>query len=180
MEKTVSPSKSAIQYGIIFGAIMILEYIVAYLFDITSEDKAYGISINLLNFLFLPILLITIGCNNYKNKFNSGFITLGECLKIGVTICIIAAIVYSLFTTIFNMILPEYAEKILNQVKEEIIRQGDGKPKEQTQMALAMTEKMMKPYITIPIAIVMYAFIGLIYSLIIGAIVKKEKPTSFN
>ena len=179
MEKTVSPSKSAIQYGVVFGIIMILELVISFSFNITPENKAFGISINILNFLILPITLIIIGCNNYKDKLNSGFISFSECLKIGVTICIVAAIVYTLFSIIFNMIFPEFAENILNHVKEGIIKQGEGKPKEQTQMALAMTEKMMKPYFVLPITIVMYAFIGLIYSLIIGAIVKKDRPTSY-
>lgn len=179
MEETVSPAKSALQYGVIFGIIMILELVISYSFNITPEDKAYGISINLLNFLLAPIVLITLGCNNYKDKFNSGFISLSQCLKIGVTICIVAALIYAIFSTIFNMIFPEFAEEILNHIKEQIIREGEGKPREQTEMALKMVEYSMKPYITIPIAVIMYAFIGLIYSLIIGAIVKKERPTSF-
>ncbi len=178
MEKTISPSKSAMQYGVIFGVIMILELVISYSFGLTDENKTYGIIINLLNFLILPITLIVFGCNNFKDKFNSGFISFSECLKIGVTICIIAALMYAIFSVIFNMIFPEFAEKILNHAKEAIIKQGEGKPKEQTQMALSMTEKMMSPFVIVPITIVMYAFIGLIYSLIIGAILKKERPNS--
>jgi len=37
----------------------------------------------------------------------------------------------------------------------------------------------MSPIFAIPITIVMYAFIGLIYSLIVGAIVKKDPNQSF-
>lgn len=174
MEKTISPAKSALQYGAIFGVIMILQLVISFSFNITPENKAYGITINTLNFFILPIAFIFIGCNNYKNKLNSGFISFGECLKIGVTICVIAALLYAVFSIIFNMIFPEFAQEILNRVKEEIIKQGEGKPKEQTQMALSMTETMMKPYIVLPFTIAMYAFFGLIYSLIIGAVVKKE------
>ncbi len=179
MEKTISPSKSALQFGVFFGMIMIVELVISYVFNLGPEDRAYGVSINILNYFILPITLIILGCNNYKNKFNSGFISLSECLKIGVTICIIAALTYAIFSIIFNMIFPEFAESILNNVKEEIIKQSEGQPKEQTQMALSMTETMMKPYIVLPITMVMYAFIGLIYSLLIGAALKKERPNSF-
>ena len=175
MEKTISPSKSAIQYGVIFGIIMIMELVISFSFSITPENKAYGISINILNFLIIPTTLIIIGCNNYKDKLNSGFISFSECLKIGMTICVIAALIYVIFSIVFNMIFPEFAENILNHIKEGIIKQGEGKPKEQTQMALSMTETMMKPYIVLPLTMAIYAFIGLIYSLIIGAIVKKER-----
>jgi len=51
-------------------------------------------------------------------------------------------------------------------------------PEEQVEMALSWTKKIMSPAIGIPVTIVMYAFLGLIYSLIIGAITKKENPQS--
>nr|WP_294777854.1 DUF4199 domain-containing protein [uncultured Flavobacterium sp.] len=179
MKEVNSPSKTAIQYGVIFGVIMIIELVVSFSFNIQPSNQAYGITINVLNYFILPITLITMGCNNYKNNFNSGFISLGESLKVGVTICIIAALIYTVFYIVFNMIFPEFSEEILNKVKEEIIKQSEGQPKEQTEMALSMTETMMKPYIVLPFTIVMYAFIGLIYSLIIGAIVKKDRHNSY-
>jgi len=37
-----------------------------------------------------------------------------------------------------------------------------------------MSKKFMNPVFSIPLTILMFAFIGLIYSLIIGAIVKKD------
>lgn len=178
MNEIVSPSKSAMQYGVVFGMIMILELVISFSFNIQPSNKVYGISINLLNFFVLPVTLIVTGCNNYK-KLNSGFISLGEALKTGVTICILAALIYAVFSIIFNMIFPEFAEDVLNQVKKGIIEQSRDKPKEEVEMALAMTEKMMSPYVILPLTIAMYAFIGLIYSLIIGAIVKKERPQSF-
>jgi hypothetical protein len=177
MEKSISPSKSAIQLGLLFGIIMIIELVISFVFNIdAATNRGYGITINILNLLILPITFITMGCNNYKKNLNSGFLSFSESLKIGVTICIIAALVYALFYIIFNMVFPEFAEKILNQVKEGIIKGGEGKPKDQTQMALSMAETMLKPYIVLPLTIAMYAFIGLIYSLIIGAIVKRDRP----
>ncbi len=47
-------------------------------------------------------------------------------------------------------------------------------------IALKMTEVFMRPYVLIPISILINAFMGLIMSLIVGAIVKKENPGAFN
>jgi len=47
---------------------------------------------------------------------------------------------------------------------------------ESLKMAVEMTEVFMRPYILIPFSILISAIIGLIFSLIIGAIVKKENP----
>lgn len=177
MEKTISPSKSAIQFGVLFGIIMILELVISYVFNVSPiNNKGYGITINVLNFFLLPVGLILVGCNNYKNKINSGFISFGESLKIGVTICVIAALLYSIFSAVFNMFFPEFVQEVIAQTKQTILHDNPEMPKEQLDMALSMTEKMMSPVFAIPITIIMYAFIGLIYSLIIGAIVKKERP----
>jgi hypothetical protein len=37
----------------------------------------------------------------------------------------------------------------------------------------------MNPAVAIPFTIAMYAFLGLIYSLIVGAVMKKENPQSY-
>jgi hypothetical protein len=46
-------------------------------------------------------------------------------------------------------------------------------------MAMSMTKKFMSPALMVPVTIAMYSFIGLIYSLIIGAFVKNDNPQSF-
>jgi hypothetical protein len=45
-------------------------------------------------------------------------------------------------------------------------------------MGLTMMKKFMNPLIVFPVTLAMYSFIGLIYSLIVGAIVKNENPQS--
>ena len=107
METKISPSKSAMQYGVFFGLIMILELVISYVFNIdATTNKSYGIIINFLNFLILPILFIYLGCVNYRDKINNGYISFGECLKIGVLICVLAALVYGIFGAIFNALVP--------------------------------------------------------------------------
>ena len=50
---------------------------------------------------------------------------------------------------------------------------------EQLEVAMVWTKKFMNPMIAVPTTLLMFSFMGLIYSLIIGAIVKKDKPQSF-
>ncbi|WP_295336516.1 DUF4199 domain-containing protein [Flavobacterium sp.] len=177
MEKTTSPSKSAIQYGVLFGLIMVVEFVISYILNIDpTTNKGFGITLNLINFLVLPITLILLGCNHYKNKINSGFISFGEAIKIGVVICVIGALIYGIFTAIFNVIFPEFTEEILRKTRDVMVQQNPEMPEEQIEMALSWTKKFMSPAIAVPFTVVMYTFIGLIYSLIIGAIVKKERP----
>ena len=180
MENTASPAKSSLIYGLLFGVIMILEFVIGYVMNIDPQtNQGYGIAINVLNFLLLPSVFIYLGCTNYKTKLNSGFITFGECLKIGVTICVIAGLISALFSSVFGMIFPEYFEEMYRKVSRMMMEKNPQMTTEQLDMAISMMKKFSNPAIAIPVSVVMYAFIGLIYSLIIGAIVKKDPNQSF-
>lgn len=179
MEDTVSPTKSGLQYGVLFGIIMIFEFVVSYVLDIDPiENRSIGIVMNVFNYLIFPILFIYLGCTNYKNKMNSGFITFGECLKIGVSICALAGLLYGLFSSAFGLIFPEFIDDILRKSRSAMLSEDPNMSSEQVEMGLSMIKKFMNPAIAIPFTIAMYAFLGLIYSLIIGAITKKENPQS--
>ena len=99
----MSPSKSALQYGALFGILMVLEFVIVYVMDVDPiSNPAAGIIINTLNYLVFPVSIITISCMNYKKNLNNGFISFGECLKIGVTICLIAGLIYGVFSAVFR------------------------------------------------------------------------------
>ena len=105
METKISPAKSGLQLGLLFGVIMVLEFVISYIIGIDKlTGSSFGVVINLLNYLILPFIFIFLGCTNYK-KLNNGFVTFSECLKIGVSITVIAALIYAIFNLIFNMLL---------------------------------------------------------------------------
>ncbi|WP_298224357.1 DUF4199 domain-containing protein [Flavobacterium sp.] len=172
-------AKSAVQLGILFGIIMVLEFMVAYVMDIDPiSNPTAGTIMNVCNYLIFPVTLIFIVCNDYK-KANYGFISFSECLKKGVTLCLIAGIIYGVFSVIFNMIFPEFIDEILKKTRAVMLEKSPEMTSEQLEMALTWTKKFMNPMIAVPVTLLMFSFLGLIYSLIIGAIVKKDKPQSF-
>ena len=174
-----SPAKAGLFLGLIFGLIMIFETIIGYVMDIDPVAyPTYGLVLNLLNYLILPLILIYIGCVNFK-KMNGGYATFGECLKVGVTICVIAGLVAGVFTVIFNAIFPEYVEELIRRTRTVMLADESNMTEEQVDMAIGVTRKFMSPFIAVPSTIAIYAFIGLFYSLIIGAIVKKDRNQSF-
>jgi len=180
MENTASPAKSGLLFGLLFGVIMILEFVIGYVMNIDPQtNRGYGITINVLNFLLLPLIFIYLGCDNYKMKLNSGFVSFGQCLKIGVTICVIAGLIYSIFSSVFGMIFPEYFEEMFRKMRIVMTEKSPQMTSEQVDMAISFSKKFMNPVIAIPSTVVMFSFIGLIYSLIIGAIVKKDANKSF-
>jgi hypothetical protein len=179
MENSVSPAKSGTLYGVLFGVIMILEFVIMYLIGMRSlVDTLFGTIVNIANYLVLPIVFIYIGCTNYKKNINNGFITFGECLKVGVSIAFVAAIIYALFSVLFNFIFPEFIDEMISITKESMLKKNPEMTSEQLEMGLSMVKKFSNPLIVFPFTLAMYSFLGLIYSLLVGAIVKNEKPQS--
>jgi hypothetical protein len=180
MENKQTTSKFALQYGVLFGIIIIVEFVLGYVLDIDPiANKAYGIVINLLNYLILPSVLIYVACNSYKITINSGFISFSECLKIGVTICVLAGLISSIFAAGFMYILPEYVEDVIRKTRSVMLESNPEMTSEQAEMGLSMVKKFMNPVFSIPITVVMFSLVGLVFGMIVGAICKKEPLQSF-
>lgn len=180
MENNVSPAKSGVLYGVLFGVIMVLEFVIMYLVGMKSlVNTSVGTIVNISNYILLPLLFIYLGCTNYKKNINNGFITLSESLKTGVSITFIAALVYAVFNIIFNYIFPEFIDEMISITKEGMLAKDPNMSSEQLEMGLSMVKKFMNPLIVLPVTLVMYSFFGLLYSLIVGVVIKNEKPQSF-
>ena len=179
MENKVSPSKSGLIYGVLFGVIMVLEFVIMYIIGMESlANSSAGVIVNMANYVVLPIIFIYLGCNNFKNNINEGYISLVESLKVGISITFVAAIVYGIFNLIFNLIFPEFIDEMILISRNAMIKQNPSVTEAELEMGLSMMKKFMNPYIVFPFTLAMYSFMGLIYSLIIGAIIKKERPNA--
>lgn len=179
MEKNISPAKSGILFGVLFGVIMVLEFVITYVIGMKSlVETSVGLIVNIANYMVLPLLFIYLGCTNYKNNINNGFISFGECLKTGVSITFIAALIYAVFNVIFNYIFPEFIEEMVAITKGAMLTKNPNMTSKELEMGISMIRKFMNPLIVFPVTLAMYSFFGLIYSLIVGAIVKNENPQS--
>jgi hypothetical protein len=180
MENNVSPAKSGVLYGVLFGVIMVLEFVIMYIIGMKSLiNTSAGTIVNIANYLILPLLFIYLGCINYKKNINNGFISLSESLKTGISILFIAAFIYGVFNVIFNYIFPDFINEMIAITKEGMLAKNPEMTSNEIEMGLSMVKKFMNPFIVLPVTLAMYSFFGLVYSLIIGAIVKNEKPQSF-
>jgi Protein of unknown function (DUF4199) len=176
MDKNTSPAKSGTIYGVLFGVLMVLEFVIMYVIGMKSlVNTSAGVIVNVANYLVLPILFIYLGCNQYKKDINNGFISISECLKTGVSITVIAGLIYALFNVVFNMIFPDFINEMLEITRDKMIADKPTISSQELEMGLGMVKKFMNPFIVLPVTLVMFAFIGLIYSLIVGVIVKNDK-----
>ncbi len=177
MNENSLPKKqtSHIQFGVLYGVLMILGFVLVYLLKIDSNEKPMiGRFLSVCSYFIFPVVLLFFGIKIAK-KNNSGTISVTECLKIGVSIAFIGAFLFGLFNVIFNLVFPEYLDKILIQTRKIMLEQDPNMKELQIQNGLSMTRKFSSPFLSFPFTILLFSFLGLVYSLIIGLIVRTEK-----
>lgn len=175
MENQKSTSKPHVEFGLFYGLAMILSFVLIYVLNIDPfENPLVGTLTSVFSYLIFPVAFIYFGIAAFK-KNNQGFASLGECLKTGVTIAFIGALLFAVFNVIFNYIFPEYLLEILAQTKKIMVKQNPSMTSDQLETAISMTKKFSSPIFSIPMTLLMFSFLGLIYSLIIGLIVRKER-----
>lgn len=170
--QTASVKKIALPYGAVLGLITILLSVVVYVMDLTYEQPWWQ---GVLGFAAM-IACIFIGIKTFK-KDNSGFLSLGEAIKVGLAISLIASIFSVIFNLVFmNVIEPDFITNMLAATEDNLLEQNPNMTQEQIDMTMGITETMMSPAIMSAMAIIMTLFFGFIVSLITGLVMKVNRP----
>ncbi|UYZ63471.1 DUF4199 domain-containing protein [Hymenobacter weizhouensis] len=173
MENTsisASPAAAGIRYGLIVGIITVI-----YSFAL----MATGLEQNpLLGFLTFAILIGGIVmAHQYFKQHNGGFMSYGQGLGIAIIMGGIIGGLSGVFRYIYvNFIDAEYTQRALDVARAKLEDQGtlDDAQIEQT---MEWTAKMMPTGpLSIVWSVIATAFFGLLLSLVISAITKRNRP----
>ena len=170
MEETQPKTgKFSLNYGLILGGISVVFGLMLYSMDAhyTQDPATTIISI-----------LIMVGITAWAifnfRKANGGYLSLGQALKIGAGIALIAGIIGVLYTILLaNVIDPDFAAKVMDNRLADAAASGDLTP-EQIQQQKEMGIKFF--WMGYPFIIIINILIGLVIGLVAGLILKKEKP----
>jgi len=164
-----SPGKFALNYGLITGVAMILLAAIMYVTGLGLEGVQWP---NWIYYAFFAgIIFYTI--NAYK-KANAGVLSLGEAIKIGLTIAGVSAVIAIAYGYVFeNFIDPEYIQQALKFQEDKLLENSSMSP-EQKELQMKTMESMMSATLRNAILLGFSLIFGLIYSLIGGLIMKKE------
>ena len=166
MENQTSSKQIMLNYGIMLGAASILLNVITYTMGMTYAPHW---SIGLLG-IAIMIGFIVMGIKKFK-EFNKGLLSLGEALKTGVGIALIAGVVGVIYTLLFtNFIEPDYFAKMQEVMEQTYI--DAGLTDEQIEASMAIASKMSGPTITAGMSIIGSVFLGFIFSLIGGLVMK--------
>ena len=167
-----SVKKIAPSYGIMLALGTIIVSVIVYVLGYTYEQPWWQ---SALNFVIM-LACIVYGLKAFK-KANGGFLSIGESLKTGLAISLIAGLIGSIFTYLFvTVIEPDFVVNMLEVTEAKMIEQNPNMTAEQMEMALGMTESMMSPGIMVAFGIIASLFFGFIISLVAGLIMKQNRP----
>lgn len=170
----LSTKKFAINNGLLLGLISVALGVVLYVMNMHLErtwiTNVLGIGIT--------VAVIIYGLNQFK-KANGGFMSLGQALKLGVGISLIAGIIGVAFNyVLMNYIEPDMINQIMEIQQDTMLERNPNMTQAQMDTASEMTAKFMTPSMMAAFGLLASLFIGLIISLIAGLIMKRNDPSA--
>lgn len=167
-----SAKKFMINYGVLLGIISIVFNVILY---VTNNFLNPHWSLGLLSFL-ISIVIIVSAFKAFK-KENGGFMKLGQAIKIGLGIALIAGLIGAVWTVLLTTVLePNYSELMMDVIRDRTLEAAPDITDEQLEQSLSFQEPFTKVSFIAPIGIIFSLFFGFIISLITGLIMKKENP----
>lgn len=172
--ETQQPSikKIALNFGVLLALLSIGLQVISYVLDVHIAPPWW---LSVLQML-ISVGIIIMGLKAFKAA-NSGYLTLGQALKTGVAISLIAGVIGVIFNYFFmNYIDPDFIQKTLAASQEQMILNKPDMTQKELDMAMEMSTKFMSPLFISAFAIIGVLFYGFIISLIAGLIMKKNPP----
>lgn len=168
MEQISAPKWSTvISYGLYFGITSIIFSLITYYGGLMGNDF-FG----LIGYVLFPVF-IYLGLKSYKDKENNGFLPYGVGLGIGVLISSVSGVVSAIFTYIlFVYVDPAKLNEFIALSQEEVVKGGVSEA--DLENVKGLMDMVMSPIVLSVAALFGAVVIGLICSLVIAAILKKD------
>lgn len=167
--------KPKIKYGLILGGIMIAIPLIYFALGLEKNDAVQKVS-GYLN-MVIAATVIYLGIKEQRNQFGNGFISFGTGFSTGMVISVIGSAMSAVFTYFyFTIINPGMVTYIQMKQEEEMINRGMSEAD-----VANMADKLafwMTPSMMTAMAFLVMILLGLVISLICGAILKKEDPSA--
>ncbi|TXK48600.1 DUF4199 domain-containing protein [Pontibacter qinzhouensis] len=168
IEKQPSVASVALKYGLAGGVIAVLYSAILMIFGQSTNKWLAFLS------YFILVGAMVVAMQQFK-KENQGFMSYGQGLGLGTLVATIIGVLSGVFTVIYTTFVdPDYMANIMDQQRMEL--EDRGMSDEQIDAALAIGESMSGPFMTLVMSIFGFALIGLLLSLVISAIMKKNRP----
>ena len=168
MEEKTSTARVALKYGVV-ASVVIMVYSTIINVAGLSQNKA----LSSLSFVFM-IVAIVLAMKDFRQQ-NKGFMSYGEGLGLGSLLSAIMGLLSSAFTMFYIQFIDNtLLSSGMDQVREDMERRG--MDDSQIDQAMELSQKFMSPGVVFVMGVLGYLIVGFIVSLIVAAIIRREKP----
>ncbi len=181
MEKNKSLMwKHSLNYGILFGLLLIIYSVVLYMFNIVPVGFSKLTLLLLVVNLAIYFFALWFFTKSYRNDILGGYIDYGKAFLFGLLIVAFSSILLAIYNYIFNAFIdPDYVQRLMDATQDWTREFMSSKGVPQSQIDITM-EKMESKSLTTPLKYALQGILGsiifgAIISLITSAIVKKKK-----
>lgn len=172
MNDKPSTARVALKWGLILGVAQIIFSIIIFVSDNFGNTALGSIA------YVLIIIGIVLAMREYRT-LNGGYMTYGEGLSTGTLTAAISGLLSSLFSVFYMTVIDTgIMERVLEKSREQMEAQGNLSD-EQIEQAIEVTQKFQSPGILFAFGVLGAAFVGLLFSLIIAAFMRRNKANPF-
>jgi hypothetical protein len=173
IETTSSPgmAKTALTYGLLIGILLIVIQLVFYFAGIMTSKYSGWISyVVIMGGIFLAT-------KAWRDEGKGGYITYGQALGFGTLTIFFASILVAIYIFLFYKFIDPAAMNLLYEAAEQkIIDKNPNITDAELDMALSISQRLMKPGFMAFSSILNYTFLGFVMSLITSIFIKKNNP----
>lgn len=168
MEEQVSPARVALKFGLLTSLGIII---------LTTILNVTGLALNkaLSNLPYIVLIAgLVLALKDLRND-NKGYLSYGQGVGLGLLVSAIVGLLVSMFIMFYHQFIDSsLIQHQLDAVRVEM--ESKGMEEAQIDSALETAKKFMSPGLLFVFSVFGYLISGLILSLIISAIMKKDKP----
>jgi putative membrane protein len=176
--KNVNFLSIALRNGILLGLASVAFTVLLYVTDSLYTDNTLLAIITWLINIAISVVFIVITVEQYK-KANEGFLSIGEAIKVGVLVAVIAGVIGAIYQVIYATIIdPDYYDKVVEVAMKKMSAMANFNEEQLEEFQDKMYANKPSIASSFSTSIVFSAIGGLIISAIVGAVKKKEQPMS--
>jgi hypothetical protein len=169
---------SAVKWGLITGMVYVMQSLVSSVLGIDPSTQAEHKALSLIltaSGIIVATITVYLGIKEIRDTELNGALSIGTAIKKGLKITLIAGLLFVVYWIIYAKLVDPTLYDRIAETQIRILEER-GIPEEQIEMSKKMMSYFANPYTSAFFILIMTCFIGLIQSLIAGAILKKDAP----
>ena len=160
--------KSIVKWGAIGGIGVAILGLITYILGVE-----YGSWLNYFGYAVL-IAVVMAGSYEYRDTLNGGFARFGELFKHAILICLVYAVISTVWSIIFmEFIGTDLVAEVIEQTRMQLEEKGADEATIET--SLNWTKKFMQPHFFALTSMFALMFVGALISLLTSSVLRKEK-----